>query len=68
MSIFFHDCICDTFSLSYFPGFFTAQLYSETSKQLKINHTEIQRMEVFLENPVIDEECVETATCENQER
>lgn len=42
VSIFFHDCICDTCSLSYFPGFCTAELYSKTSKQLKINHTEIQ--------------------------
>lgn len=39
---FFHGCICDTFLLSYFPGFCTSELYSRTPKQLKIDHNEIQ--------------------------
>lgn len=66
---FFHGCICDTFLLSYFPGFCTSELYSRTPKQLKIDHNEIQGIfliiifNFFLENPVIDEKRVETATC-----
>lgn len=35
VSIFFHDCICDTLSLSYFPGFCAAELYSKTGNEKK---------------------------------
>lgn len=68
VSIFFHDCICDTLSLSYFPGFCAAELYSKTgNEKKKCKHTEIQEMGC-VENPVIDEERAETATHLNYER